>query len=744
MQWNKDVIAIILGHTLPKLSFLQIERFLFQKIKVFRQQAIYELLRRCEWSEESSDYLINLLSFHLSQKSLLSLQIPRPLLEKCLHYSFINPKLAILIHGCLGYLDRQLSKRSQCFLSVISHLTIEGLPYIYLASVSANPASANEVFKICLTLEDKKVQLQILLLISNYLNGVERRRVISLLTPDFIVAIESRVVFNLALSLINNNTILQLLNALIAVNHVISIPRINKCGIGYEKDAPKLTFATSIWRRLQSNHKNLIVERLIAMLYQHSLRSVSLHEFSILSDIMEKEYCIRLFNEISHYNLFFPIKNHGTGRSADISIDFFQRILSNIWRHLDEHQHDYGINLILYFIQTDFFHKNEYVQDSLRCFFDVLSDNHISEVFIRLIKLVQEFNSEDVSTNLDDIMLGVAHTFTVLICRLRKSDIDILNTVLLDWLSVSSLKYKIMAACILNNVADYFSEDHKIILIELLIKNIENEDQDVSIFSTICLMNISDGQLHSRFARRCIDIFTQNYNRFNPQYSLEKILDHFRDLFLRLDLNDNSSYLKNLMEGLSTYRYKHTTVHMILYIIFDLIDSTLVDKIEKYLLFEVNEDYRSSGFGINDGINELLERMSSIKSVREAMIAIYNKSPDNIKYLSESFHQKIYKWLPIRKTQSKLEKFVINNEGRNCQYLRTNNEFRFFSSRWIEMHKKFQGETIRYVRKNIGKLTDYGDLAVVMMLWPKISESEKNEMEEVLKKRFPTINVSIQ
>lgn len=73
MQWNRDIIANILELTFPQLSFYQLELFLFQRVKIFRQQVIYELLRRCEDSEESSDYLINLLSIHLSQKTFLCL-----------------------------------------------------------------------------------------------------------------------------------------------------------------------------------------------------------------------------------------------------------------------------------------------------------------------------------------------------------------------------------------------------------------------------------------------------------------------------------------------------------------------------------------------------------------------------------------------------------------------------------------------------------------------------------------------
>ncbi len=135
MQWDKELIGRVLEYTFPMLSYSEIELFLYSKVRVFRQRGICELLRRCEWSNESSDYLINLLSFHLSQKSLLSLQIPRPLLEKCLEYPFINPTLAIIIHGCLGFLNRSLSKNSLSFLNVVCHLTNEGLPYIYLAQV---------------------------------------------------------------------------------------------------------------------------------------------------------------------------------------------------------------------------------------------------------------------------------------------------------------------------------------------------------------------------------------------------------------------------------------------------------------------------------------------------------------------------------------------------------------------------------------------------------------------------------
>lgn len=219
-----------------------------------------------------------------------------------MQYPFINPKLAILIHGCLGYLDKQLPKSSQRFLSVVSHLTLEGLPYIYLACVSENPALATEVFKICLNLADEKIKLHSLLLISNYLNGVQRRRVIDLLTLERIIEIQSRPIFNIALSLINEKTILALLKDLISANYVIHSPRKNKSGIGYDPDPPRLTFTVSIWNRLQPNHKKLIIERLIAMLYQNSLLNVALHEFSTLSDTLEKEYCIRLFKEISNYN----------------------------------------------------------------------------------------------------------------------------------------------------------------------------------------------------------------------------------------------------------------------------------------------------------------------------------------------------------------------------------------------------------------------------------------------------------
>lgn len=150
---------------------------------------------------------------------------------------------------------------------------------------------------------------------------------------------------------------------------------------------------------------------------------------------------------------------------------------------------------------------------------------------------------------------------------------------------------------------------------------------------------------------------------------------------------------------MSTYRYHHTAIHVIFLKIYDMIESLHVEKIEEYMLFEVNKDYRHSGFGNQDGFNELLERMSFLKSVCDAILAIYKKSPDNIKYLPESFHQKIYKWLPIQKTQSKLEKIVMNKNGRNCLYLRVNNEFRFFSNRWNDMKNKFQSDTIRYVRK---------------------------------------------
>lgn len=741
MQWNKDVIARILEYLLPKLSFLQIELFLFQKIKVFRRKAIYELLRRCEWSEESSEYLINLLSFHLSQKSLLSLQIPRPLLEKCLLYSFINPKLAILIHGCLGYLDRQLPKSSQCFVNVVSHLTLEGLPYIYLACVSANPASVTEVFKTCLGLADEKIKLQSLLLISNYLNGVERRRLVDLLTTVRFIEIQSRVIFNIALSIINDNTVLALLNELVSANYVIYSSRRNECGIGYKSDPPRLIFAASLWRRLQPNNKKLIIERLISMLYQPNLLSLALAEFSALSDIMEKEYCAKLFDEISNYNLFFPIKLHGTGRSANISIDFFRKMLPNIWGHLDTDQHERGINLVLYFIQTDFFHKKEYVQDSLKCFFDVLSDQYISELFIRLIKLVQEYNIENVSTNFDDIMLGVSYALNLLQYRLKIADVGFLNKILTNWLS-ASFKHKILASWILNNVFDIFQEEDQAILVDLLMKNLESEDQDVFIFSTICLQDVRGELLNSCSARRCIDIFTKNYNKMNPQYSLQVILNNFRELFLKLDLNDRTSYVTDLLNSYTTYSYSRTNVHIILSIILDFIDSKHLDKIEKNILFELNKDYRHSGFSAQDGFNELLERISYLKSVRDAVIAIYNKSSDNIKYLPEGFRQGIYRWLPIQKTQSKLEKIVMNKEGKSCQYLRANNEFRFFSSKWSEMKNKFQSDTICYVRKRVGKIPDYGDLAVVMMLWPKISESEKEAMEDALTKRYPTKRIT--
>lgn len=65
VQWNKDTICKILEHTFPNLSVLQIQLFLLQKVKLFRLIAIYELLRRCEWCEESGGYLMSLFSDHL-------------------------------------------------------------------------------------------------------------------------------------------------------------------------------------------------------------------------------------------------------------------------------------------------------------------------------------------------------------------------------------------------------------------------------------------------------------------------------------------------------------------------------------------------------------------------------------------------------------------------------------------------------------------------------------------------------
>lgn len=715
--------------------------FLFQKIKIFRQKAIYELLRRCGWCEGSSDYLINLLSYHLSQKSLLSLQMPRPLLEKCLRYSFINPKLAILVHGCLGYLDKQLSISSKRFLSVVSYLTLEGLPYIYLACVSANPTAATEIFKTCLKLEDEKIKLQSLLLISNYLNGVQRRHVIELLMPERIIEIQSRPIFNIALLLINEKTRSALLKDLISVNYVIQSPRVGKCGIGYEPDPPRLIFASSLWKLLPANDKNLIIERLIAMLYHSSLINEAFREFSSLSCIMEKQYYISFFNEISNCNLFFPIKSRGMGRTSRISIDFFRRILPNIWANLEKGDHERGVNMVLFIVKTDFFHKNEYAQDSLRYYFNVLSEQYISVLFIRLIDLVQNYNADDLSTNFDDIMMGVSRTLNLLQDRLSEKDVDLLKVVLSNWFS-SSFKHKILSSWILNNVYDIFHENDKVILVELLMKNFECEDEDVKIFSIICLLHVNAAYLNSNSVRWVIDIFAKKYSTITPKYSLQVVLDNFRQLFVKLDSIAQSSFVKDLIDGNLIYRYNDTNFHIILATILDLIDSSLVDKIEKGVLHELNNEYRHSGFGIGDGFNELLERMSFLDSIRNALIAIYNKSPDNIKYLPESFQQKIYKWLPIQKTQSKMEKMVMNRNGRNCQYLRTNNEFSFFSNRWNEMTNRFQGDTVRYVRNKVGELTDYGDLAIVMMLWPKISDAEKEALEGALTKRFPTKRIT--
>lgn len=189
--------------------------------------------------------------------------------------------------------------------------------------------------------------------------------------------------------------------------------------------------------------------------------------------------------------------------------------------------------MALYFIQTGFFHKNEYAQVSLKCFFDVLSEQYISILFIRLINLVAEYSDEDVSSNFDDIMLGVSITLCLLKYQLNAVDIDLLNKVLLDWLSEGSPKHKILAACILKNIANVFSEGYISILVKMLLKNLESEDQEVFIFSTIRLMHVRGEQLNSHFARRCLDIFTQKYNGINPQYSLRVILDNFRELFLK-------------------------------------------------------------------------------------------------------------------------------------------------------------------------------------------------------------------
>ncbi len=289
---------------------------------------------------------------------------------------------------------------------------------------------------------DVKIQLHSLLLISNYLNGVQRRRIISLLTPEFIVNIQVRSIFNMALSLINNDTFVAVLNQLISLNYVSYSRKPNNCGIGLEPALPRLTFTSSLWRRLQTNHKNMILDRLIAMFYQHSHFDFAILEWSSLSAIMEGEYCIRLFDETCNYNVLFPIKYHGTGRHAINCSLLFRRILPNIWKYLNEQQHERSINLVLYLVQADRFREKVYIQDSLKCFFDILSEKQISDLFIRLIKLVNEYNSQDVSTNIDDIIFGVSISLNLLESRLNMADIIILREVVLDWLTADNIKNK--------------------------------------------------------------------------------------------------------------------------------------------------------------------------------------------------------------------------------------------------------------------------------------------------------------
>ncbi len=268
-------------------------------------------------------------------------------------------------------------------------------------------------------------------------------------------------------------------------------------------------------------------------------------------------------------------------------------------------------------------------------------------------------------------------------------------------------------------------------------KNLGHEDEEVFLFSSLCLLNLVENKLDACFALRCMDVFNEKYDSIRPQYPLKMVLVNFRKLFLALKTDDRTNCLKKLINNLSMDYKRKKTSYLALFKIINLIDSDFLGKIEANVLFEVNKDNRHSGFGYPDRFNELLESMSFLKSVREAMITIYNKSPYNITYLSEGFHQRIYSWLPINTIIPLLEKIVTNKDYMNSHYVRTNNEFRFFSNRWHEMNKKFQNGTIRFISKKLGQRRDHGDLAVVMMLWPKISETEKETMEDLLAKRYP-------
>lgn len=280
MVLSKETITYIVSYILQTLGDSELAQFFRPHSKTFRTVATKELVQRENSSSKASHLLIQFLTFHLIHGAVKTLNIPLTILHEALNHSLIKPKLAVLIHVCIGIIEGKFPKSSYQFLEVVSHLTINALAEIFLVQITSNKSLINKLFERYRK-EQKAFVLDALVLSVNFLDNEQKLELKSLLTPKRITCLRSPMLLNNALSIVNENVKIASLKKQYSTEYVTG---------SYRKEIPTVMFMKSFNEKFKSKViKRLTRKSVDTCLYDKANLTVMMMIWPKISN-SEKQY----------------------------------------------------------------------------------------------------------------------------------------------------------------------------------------------------------------------------------------------------------------------------------------------------------------------------------------------------------------------------------------------------------------------------------------------------------------------